>query len=137
VNYQIRYPERKVSWREQIDPRWWIQTADNPEPPRNYPGSKTQWLLRNFGHNFRRYVVGVSHVPRIVCGSMIETGNAFRQPSGILWGITFAPWLPPLPYLSLRIRRPAAVYDFAIGWSAFGMLMLKARRMRPGAFDWE
>jgi hypothetical protein len=137
VIYRVYASERELRLRDQLNPIWWFQTADNPQPPANYAGTKLQWLLRNFGHNARRYVIGVSHLPRICCGSMTETGNAFRQPSGILWGVTFAPWRPPLPYLSVRLRRPAAVYDLAVGWSVFGMAMLKARRMRPGAFDWE
>lgn len=137
MKYEVRYPERLCTWREKLNPVWWFQTSDESGTPKGYAGTRKQWLARNLLHNFRRFVVGVSDKPRVVCGSMIETGNAFRQPSGVLWGFTFAPWLPPLPYLSLRVRYVDAVYDFALGWSAFGMLMIKLRKMRPGAFDWE
>lgn len=130
-------PERAVTWRQQLSPAWWIQVGDNPQPPANYSGSLTSWQGRNWLHNFRRYVVGVAHLHRWGIGSMTTTGNAFRQPSGFLWGVTFAPWRPPLPFISMRWRTAEAVYDLALGWSSFGMLMLKARRMRPGAFDWE
>lgn len=139
--FRVLLPDRDVTLREQVNPRWWAQVADSPEPPDHYeptaPDRSTRWRARNWLHNFRRYVVGVSHLPRVCVGSMTTTGNAFRQPWGMLTGWTFAPWRPPLPYLSVRLRRPAAVYDLALGWSVFGMLMVKARIMRPGAFDWE
>lgn len=132
-----------ITLRKQWSPIWWIGVADNPVPPDSYnPGHANRqrdWMWRNWLHNFRRYVVGVAHLDRFIFGGIVSTGNAFMQPAGFLFGVTIVPsrGMIVLPYVSYRLRTNTRVYDLAIGWSRFGMFMLKARKMHPKSFDWE
>lgn len=141
IAYALKTAEATFSWKQKINPVWWVGVYDNPTPPANYaPGERLRnlkWHFRNFLHNFRRYVVGVSDRDRIVVGPMALVAGAYPTDGGAVWGWTIAQGFPlALPYFGARVKFETIAYDFAIGWSSFGMLMTKARIVRKGSYDW-
>ncbi len=81
---------------------------------RNKNWSWFRWFLRNPFSNFHNTVIGVAHKDRDVCWS--RSPWTFVPDGGWNYGLTFARWYPPLPFISYRCKR----FEAMIGWKTSG-----------------
>ena len=109
-----------MTWREKLNPCWWLGNDDEPEPPGWYRpngrGREWLWLARNPAHNFLRYVVGVAdrdfaYVARF-------PGRVFApEPYHWQWGRVELAWIR-WPFVALVVGR----FQFNLGWDYQGAL---------------
>jgi hypothetical protein len=115
---------------KKLNPIWWFQNDDDPDPPTWYHPEWAGWrrmltwhVIRNPGHNFMFYVVGVQDRNFTVWGKtpVMETDASDSGQYGARWCVILPGrevWIP-LPYFSWTGKW----FSFHIGW------------MCPGAFS--
>jgi hypothetical protein len=116
-----------VSPRQKLNPKFWLGNADDPTPPADYrPHDHNRihkWYLRNPGHNFDFYVIGIADKTFHRSGQCPD--HVFNPRQG--WNIAVCKykWLR-LPFVSYR-REP---FKFYFGWRERGDfgIELKLRR---------
>ena len=91
---------RKITWKDKINPIWWMGNLDDPHPPADYKPDQQEWwrylnwYFRNPLHNFTFYVIGFAD------RTHLRHPNSVMNPSGRGWNLI----LPFIAYESKRIK---------------------------------
>jgi hypothetical protein len=111
-----------VSTWQKLNPIWWFGNADDPVPPDDYrPGKSGRnftWHLRNPGHNFTFYVLGIADKPFTRKGAF--PGEISNPKGGWNWAVCRYKGLR-LPFVDYR----RGSFEFYWGWRERGNLGLK------------
>lgn len=112
-----------------INPIWWLKNDDDPLPPDWYHPEWSGWrrwltwhVVRNPGHNFMHYVLGVKDRNFTVVGTGSTTDKLDIGERGWCWCVIKAGpeiWIAR-PYIS----HTGYVFSWHIGWmwdGAFGL----------------
>jgi hypothetical protein len=121
--------KRTITWFDRLNPVFWLGNLDTPVPPADYlPGDQfrvLKWYLRNPGHNFMFYVVGIADKvddPEFKRYG-IHPSRVFAPTPG--WNVTYIRYkwvfLPFISYWDENVR-------FYIGWRERGNLGAKLNR---------
>ena len=114
-------------WYKKFDPVWWFENDDDPQPPAWYHPEWSEWrrwltwhAVRNPGHNFMFYVLGVQDRNFTVWGKtpVLETDAADSGQYGSRWCVIQPGrevWIPR-PYFSWT----GTWISFHFGWNAPG-----------------
>lgn len=100
MNVATWTPKWKLTWKQKINPLFWIGNLDDPIPPSWFTGSKFAWFCRNPFHNLMFYVLGFQSEPSISYGKYPD--KVFSEELGWNYAISFIwDWLP-VPFISHR-----------------------------------
>jgi hypothetical protein len=106
-----------ISPCQKLNPKFWLGNADDPTPPADYrPHDHNRvhkWYLRNPGHNFDFYVIGIADKTFRRVGRC--PGQVYNPRQGWNLAVCKYKWLR-LPFVSYR-REP---FKFYIGWRERG-----------------
>lgn len=113
---------QKITACQKLNPVWWFGNIDAPSPPEKYmAGEKHRlchWRLRNLGHNFTFYVIGIADKESERVGRYPE--RVFNPNEG--WNVAFSRygfcWLPFASY-------QRSDFKFYFGWRDRGNFGLK------------
>jgi hypothetical protein len=99
------------------NPRFWLGNLDDPAPPPDYrPDGKHRlgkWHLRNPGHNFNFYIIGIAD--RTFRRSGRFPDRVFSPDHGWNWAVSKYKWVR-LPFISYNHR----AFKTYIGWRERG-----------------
>lgn len=114
----------EIHFYNKLNPVWWLQNADEPEPPDWYlPDDQCRvmkWRFRNPFHNFNHYVIGVADKNFYRSGRYPERNS---DPNGG-WNFAVARRkLALLPFVSYERRW----ITFYFGWREHGAFGIEMR----------
>lgn len=123
----------EIHFYDKLNPVWWLQNADEPEPPDWYrPADKhrvLKWRFRNPFHNFDHYVIGIADKQFQRSGQYPERNS---DPNGG-WDFDLSRRkLVVLPFISYE----KSGCTFYFGWrehGAFGMSLRFHRKPQPAS----
>jgi hypothetical protein len=98
----------KITWKQKINPVFWLGNIDEPNPPADKWVNKPQWIrrilwfIRNPFHNFTFYVIGMA--------DRLE----YREPDHVF--NPFHRWNIILPFISYHNGK----YKWYLGWRERG-----------------
>jgi hypothetical protein len=124
---------RRFSASQRLNPVWWFGNVDEPVAPDWYrPGDcrrNTLWRVRNPGHNFTFYVIGIADKEFIRVGR--HPTHVSNPHEGWNWAVCHYKWLR-LPFLSYH----RGGFKFYCGWrnaGNFGMKLnyVKKKKVPP------
>ena len=117
-------------WYQKLNPLWWLGNCDQPlpDPPTLWKDKpewlrKLLWFVRNPGHNFTFYVIGVRDKDFKVIGDYPD--KVFNPEGGWKLHIVEYNWLklPFISYIDIKSQ-----FKFYIGWRTKGNFGVKIQK---------
>jgi len=115
---------------DKCNPVWWFRNIDEPEAPADYrpcdPHRNFKYHLRNPGHNFCYFVIGIGDKKFRRAGRY--PNDVFAPEGG--WNLAACNYKYPclwLPFVSYQHRG----FQFYIGWRNGGNFGIKLRYSKP------
>ena len=106
-------PNQNITLCQKLNPVWWFGNIDDQEPPEKYRADENcrlfHWRMRNLGHNFTFYVIGIADKESERVGYYPE--RVFNPSGG--WNVAFSRCeFFGLPFISYQ----KGGLKFYIGW---------------------